>query len=209
MERVTFELDEDTALEKVGEGLYRGDVSDRWMVGGGPNGGYLAAFCLQAVLAESPMPDPLTMTVHYLSRPLSEIAEVSVSALRLGRGHATFGVELSQSGERRCVGLVTCGKLRDLGPLDFQPVAPDVPPPATSVAISRIGEHSSLRDRIEIRAARSEDLFFLRTTAGQAATGGWTRLADGRPTDALSVALFLDCWPPAVFGRTMRADILG
>lgn len=206
---MSYEFDDDTALEAVGEGRYRGEVTGRWTVGGGPNGGYLAAILLRGVLAESPLPDPVTMTVHYLARPLIGPCAVSVTTLRVGRGHASFRAELEQEGEIRCVALVTVGRLREAGSCDFQPEAPVVPPPVASIAVRRVGEDPTMWDRLETRAAKSEDLFFFRTTAGEARTGGWTRLADGRGTDALATALFLDSWPPAVFNRTMQPDPMG
>ena len=206
---MSFELDEDTALELRSPGVYDGVVTDRWMVGAGPNGGYLAALLLRGVLLESPLPDPVTMTVHYVARPVGGPCEVAVTTLRVGRGHATFRAELAQEGEVRCAALVTVGRLREHGPIDFQPSAPMVPGPEESLAVRRVGEEPTLWDRLETRAASGEDLFFLRTKAGEAVTGGWTRLADERPTDALAVALFLDSWPPAIFNRTMQADPIG
>ncbi len=149
----TFELDVDTCLSLEGAGRYSGELSERWNVGVGMNGGYLAVFCLRAVLAESSLPDPLSMTV----------------------------------------------RLRQAGRLDFAPSQPLGPGPDESTPVRRFlqpGAHVSLWDRLETRVARPDDVFFLRTEAGQASTGGWTRLADDRPTDALCVPLFLDCGPP-------------
>ncbi|MGO9198632.1 MAG: thioesterase family protein [Acidimicrobiales bacterium] len=206
---MSFELDEDTALVAQSPGRYVGTVTGRWMVGAGPNGGYLAAVILRAVLEESALPDPVTMTVHYLARPLVGPCEVNVTTLRVGRGHSSYRAEIVQQDEVRCASLVTTGRLRDPGPADFQPTAPVVPEPGESIAVRRIGESPTLWERLETRAAKGDDLFFLRTEAGEAVTGGWTRLADGRETDALAVALFLDCWPPAVFNRTMQADPIG
>src|ERR1022692_1604777 len=91
-----YELDLDTALQPAGNGRYLGTLTDRWSVGVGINGGYLAAFCLQGVLLESELPDPLSMTMHYLSRPLPGPAEVRVEAMRAGRGHATYRFDLLQ-----------------------------------------------------------------------------------------------------------------
>lgn len=204
-----YELDSDTALEGLGDGRYRGEVSARWGVGAGPNGGYLAAFILRAVLAESALPDPLSLTVHYLSRPAEGPCELVVTRLREGRGHASYRADLVQSGEVRCAALATLGRLRPAGPLDFQPEAPAVPPPEECSAVRRLGEAAAIWERVEQRVARPDDVFFMRAAPGEARTGGWTRLLDGRPTDALALALFLDCWPPAVFGRTLQPDPIG
>jgi len=209
----SFELDRDTALSSAGGGRYEGELVERWNVGIGMNGGYLAVFCLQGVLAESELPDPLSMTVHYLSRPLPGPAEVHVTTMRVGRGHATYRFELVQGEDGiRATGLVLTGRLREQGAFDFAPDPPESAGPEQSSSVRRVsapGESLSLWGRLEQRIARADDIFFLRTEPGEARTGGWTRLADGRPTDALCVPLFLDCWPPAVFSRTMRPDGAG
>ena len=208
-----FELDADTALAAVGGGRYEGELVEGWNVGMGMNGGYLAVFCLRAVLAESELPDPLSMTVHYLSRPSPGRADVCVTALRVGRGHATYRFELVQGDDDiRVAGLVLTGRLREPGARDFAPQPPQGPGPEESSSVRRdsaTGESLSLWNRLDTRIARADDIFFLRTEPGEARTGGWTRLADGRPTDALCAPLFLDCWPPAVFSRTMRPDGAG
>lgn len=204
----SFELDEDIALNRGAAGRYEGAVSDRWNVGAGPNGGYLAALLLRGVLYEASLPDPLTMTVHYLARPAPGPCQVTVTTLREGRGHATYWAELAQEGAAKAAALVTLGRLRPGGPLDFQPEPPPLGDPEEAAVVHQVGE-APLWERIDSRVLRGEDIFFLRSEPGEAVTGGWTRLADGRPTDALAVAVFCDCWPPAVFGRTMRPDELG
>ena len=40
-------FESDTAAELVAPGRYSVDLSDRWWVGRGPNGGYVAALMLQ------------------------------------------------------------------------------------------------------------------------------------------------------------------
>jgi hypothetical protein len=208
-----YELDIDTALTSAGHGRYEGELVDRWNVGVGMNGGYLAVFCLRAVLLESALPDPLSMTVHYLSRPVPGPAEMRVTAMREGRGHATYRFELVQDeADIRATGLVLTGRLREPGPSDFAPEAPLGPGPEESSSVRRLmaaGESLSLWGRLDTRVARADDMFFLRTEPGEARTGGWTRLADGRPSDVFCAPLFLDCWPPAVFSRTMRPDSSG
>jgi acyl-CoA thioesterase len=209
---VIFEFDEDTAVVRTTDGHYEGKLVDRWSIGVGINGGYLAAFCLRAVLEESPLPDPLSMTVHYLSRPIPGPATVLVEVLRQGRGHATHRFDLLQEGELKATGLVLTGRHRDAGPLDFAPPRPDGAGPENSSRLRRLstpGETISIWGRLEHRVRSTGDVFFLRAEPGEAQTGGWTRLADGRPLDALVVPVFLDCWPPAVFSRVGQPDPAG
>lgn len=212
-----FELDVDTDLEQIAGGSYRGQLTSRWDVGGGMNGGYLAAFCLRAVLAESPLPDPISMTLHYLSRPEPGPAQVRVEPLRVGRGHASFRFDLVQVADDRTErsrvgGLLLTGRLREAGVLDFAPAPPTVPGPEASYRVdqsSMAGRAVELWQRLDLRVATARDRYFDRSEPGEARGGGWTRLADQRPPDALCVPLYLDCWPPAVFARTMRPQLVG
>jgi acyl-CoA thioesterase len=205
-----FAFDVDTALERLDDGRYRGTMTDRWTVGAGPNGGYVAAFALRAVLRESTLPDPLSMTVHYLARPGAGPVDVLVETLRVGRGHTTLSFRLVQ-GEIKAAGIVTLGRHREPGPYDFAPPAPEpgLAPEASLPLPPREMPGSSLWRRLDLRISKPEDVFYLRETPGEATTGGWTRFADGRPVDALAVPLFLDCWPPAVFCRTLQPSPAG
>lgn len=203
------EFDDDTAVDPGGApGRYLARLTERWGIGAGMNGGYLAAVGLRAVMAESSHPDPLSLSVHYMSRPTPGEAEVRVEALRVGRAHGFFRFDLVQD-EARLSGLVTTGRLRGAGPLDFGPEAPAMPSPEASRPVRPGDDHASLWDRLESRVGSPDDVFFLRSAPGEARTGGWVRLADGRQPDALVVPLFLDCWPPAIFSRTMQADGAG
>lgn len=209
MTTTKYELDQDTALTLAGtapdgrERRYGGEITDRWTVAAGPNGGYVAAFALAGVLAASPLPVPLTMTVHYLSRPVPGHAEVVVELLREGRGHATLGFRLVQD-EIRAAGLATLGRYREPGPHDFAPRPSEVAAsPEESTRLESLVVRGSLFERLDQRAPSRHDVFFLRDGPGDAVTGGWTGFADGRPVDELAVPVLLDCWPPAVFSRSM------
>jgi acyl-CoA thioesterase len=145
------------------------------------------------------------MTVHFLARPVPGPADVFVETLRVGRGHSTLAFRLGQS-EIETAGIVTFGRRREPHPEDFGPPSPEAdlaPEDSLRLPSTRLPV-STLWQRLDLRVSKPEDVYWFRETPGEAATGGWTRFADGRPADALAVPLFLDCWPPAVFGRTLQ-----
>ena len=82
---MTFELDEDTALEPDGTGRWSGRITGRWGIGGGPNGGYIAAIPTRALIEEAAPPQPLTMNIHYVERPAVGPVTVEVETTRVGR----------------------------------------------------------------------------------------------------------------------------
>jgi acyl-CoA thioesterase len=191
-------LDEDVSLESLGRGRWQGRLSDRWNIGPGINGGYLASFVLGAMRSESPAPDPLTMTVHYVQRPVPGPAVVATEIVRVGRTHATVAARLEQDSVAAAA-LATFGRWREPTPIDFQPETPAVPDPESCIEVDQpSAPETSLLDRLRYRVASPEEHFFRRSKQGPARSGGWIRLVD-RDLDALAVPLVMDSWPPAIF----------
>jgi acyl-CoA thioesterase len=218
-----FELDADTLLvpDTAGDGgvfgaagaqvlRWRCELTDRWTIATGLNGGYIAAVLARAAILSSSHPDPLAMTTHYLERPSPGPAELAVEILRQGRSHTSLEVRLLQEdgdGGRAVVkaaATVALGRRRDPGPFDFQSPPPELPPPDQCFDFVRPDGGQSLLDRLQYRVADPGGSL-VDAGGGIALVQGWIRLADGRPADAVAVPLFLDCWAPAVFGRVERA----
>ena len=193
---MTTEFDADTALVR-GEGGWHGTVTDRWSIQPGrANGGYIASFLIRAMLNESPQPDPLTMTTHYLERPAVDApAVVHVEILREGRSHAFLHSRLEQSDRTVAVALATFGQRRDDGP-SMSPPMPAVPP---------VGECAPEPPMFDMSFRQRFETLFPPAYApsdwhegGPAETGAWTRLVDRR-LDDLAVPLFMDAFIPAIF----------
>ena len=84
------QFDLDTQIELLGEGRYGTEISERWWVGRGPNGGYVAALIMRAIeAAVGPQRPPRSLTVHYQRAPKAGPAELTVTVEREG-GRATF-----------------------------------------------------------------------------------------------------------------------
>jgi acyl-CoA thioesterase len=237
--RADGELVADTAVESLGAGRYRARVTDRWSVGVGPNGGYLAAILLRAVLAELDGRAPVALSAQFLERPFAGPAEVVVEVAREGRRHAVALARLVQEERPRVLATVTVGVPAPADEPRLGPPPPLVPPPGRCAPVSprwrrppgadpsgeeRAGgerearrprrstpglEEVSLWDRLEFRVADPAGLFFFREAPGPAATEAWVRLADGGRADALAVPVFLDGLPPALFSHTLGPDPLG
>ena len=92
-------FDADTAVAPLGEGRFAAAMSERWWVGKGPNGGYVAAVILKAIQAAAGGGrPPRSLTVHFLRAPAAGPVEVAVTVEREG-GRATFlSARLSQDG---------------------------------------------------------------------------------------------------------------
>jgi acyl-CoA thioesterase len=194
-------LDDDTQLETIGPGRFLGEITDRWSVRA-PNGGYVASYVLRALMHESPVPDPVTLNVQYVAPAAPGPATFDVEVLRAGRSHATLQARLFQ-GELVAAALATFGRRREGGRELLNMSMPSLPPP----------EKCSPRIKAEVPGAMTIGLRFddrippgshpeLGGAGGGTATaGGWKRLLD-RELDSLAVPLFLDAWPPSIWGAT-------
>jgi acyl-CoA thioesterase len=193
---------EDTAVTPTKAGRYAATIDPGWWIERGPNGGYLAAIVLRAVLAEvgEPARRPRSMTLHYLRPPVEGPCEVQVVVERAGRGLTTVTARLSQSGRDCILGLVALGLDRP-GPELHDHPAPEVEGPdrvAPRAPDTTGGPDIPFRRRYDLRPA----LGSLPFTAGpEALTGGWIRTVDHDPVDDVLVAAITDAWPPAVFSR--------
>jgi acyl-CoA thioesterase len=197
---MTTEFDDDTALERGEDGRWHGRVTDRWWIGAGPNGGYIASFLIRAMVAEAAQPDPLTMTTHYLARPEVAPVTVAVETLHSGRSHQFLHARLLQDGVPVAVSTATFGRLREGDPISMQGEIPAWPGLPEAV----VGENEpvpgmTFRERFEYRSGDPNGMPFLRTEPGPAHVGGWMRFADGRRLDPLAIPLFMDSWPPPMF----------
>ncbi len=201
------EFDEDTSVERVEEGRWRGVVNERWNVGSAPNGGYVAALGLAAAAGAVPHPDPFTVTTHYLGRLSPGPVDLDVEVIRAGRSHSTAEVRISQEGREAARQLAMFGALDELsGKTVIAGSPPDLPEPDSLPSNQLISEQLP-------RVARRFDLRIDPATAGwmsgadtaRAEIAGWARFADGREPDAASLVLFADVFPPAVLSVAAEA----
>ena len=196
------EFDTDTALEPQGDGVFGGIITDRWMIGGGPNGGYIAGFLVRAFAAVSPQPDPLSMTTHYVGRPEPGPCEVRVEITSATRSHAFLNASLFQDQTVRAHAIAVFGRRRTDQPVDILRTTPATTPPGVGeprgAPPADMPMAATFLDRFEHRDPTGADMFS--PTDGPARVGGWTRLVD-RDVDDVAVPLFCDCWPPPRFRR--------
>src|SRR3954447_2174578 len=129
------EFDDDTALVRRDDGVWRGQMTDRWWIGAGPNGGYIAAFLIRALAGEAHQPDPLTMTTHYLARPDAGPVEVRVESLRQARSHDFLQARLTQGETTIAIATAAFGRLRPDEPVSMQGEIPAPPEPEVAVQL--------------------------------------------------------------------------
>jgi acyl-CoA thioesterase len=197
-----FEFDRDTAVEPLGDGRFRTEVSSGWNIGTAPNGGYLTSVAIAAMARSVPHPDPLSVSVHFPNRVAPGPAELHVEVLRAGRGLSTVVGRLVQEGEPRVHVTATFGDLsRHDGPTAVTAEPPALPPPEACVPVDpAIPGVPVMMERLDMRLTPESAGFAIGHRRGEALMEGWIRFRDGREPDTRTLVLTVDSFPPTVFG---------
>lgn len=195
----TPDFTRDTAVTPVGDGAYAGTCSPAWGVpAGGPNGGYLAAMVLRAMLAEvaDPARPARSLTLHYLRAPKNSAVQIHVAVERSGRTLSTVTARLEQDGVLCVIAIGAFGGAFP-SPAEFATAPPRVRA-VHELEPAHVDESfPPIAQRLELWGAIGGPPF---SGADAADTGGWLRLRDPAPVvDAPLLALLVDAWLPAVF----------
>jgi acyl-CoA thioesterase len=195
------EFDRATAVERSGdgEGGFAAVVDAAWFAGPGPNGGYLAAMILRAMIAAlgDPSREPRSLTCHYLRPPAAGPVRIDVTVERSGRATSTLTARLSQQ-DRQCVLAVAAFGVDVPAPARYAGTPPAVAEPEAIEPLDDTASGLSIVGRFEVRPALGGRLL---SGAPEALTGGWLRFSDPRPLDAVALAMFADAWWPAPWVR--------
>jgi acyl-CoA thioesterase len=201
-------FDRDTAVERVSPGRYRGSMDRGWWIINGPNGGYIAAIVLRAMVDEiaDPTRSPRSFTLHYLRPPTEGAVEIEVTVEREGRTLSTASARLFQEGRLMVIALGAFATPRASFEFsDREP--PRIAPPEQCVSLKeKFGGHIELRNRYDQRMGVGDGLG---SGSAHALIGGWIRCDEPRVVDALAVTAFTDAFPPAVFTRAGGREGLG
>ncbi|HEX5671823.1 MAG TPA: thioesterase family protein [Acidimicrobiia bacterium] len=198
---MTFAFVEDTAVHPQQNGVYSAAVSDRWSIGGRPNGGYLMGLALTALLEESPHPHPLSTTGHFLSPADPGPATIEVTMLKKGRSVTTAQAVMSQDGRQRLVLLASLGDLDEQqGPTRSMSAPPILPDDLVSSA-GRPAAHPII-ERFELLMPVAQSQIAAGVFDPEQSTAefsGKIRFSDGMTPTIASLPLMVDAFPPAVF----------
>jgi acyl-CoA thioesterase len=204
-----FELD--TSVQRVSPGEYRAEVVRSWWIVNGPNGGFVAALVLRAIVAEvaDPQRRPRSLTLHYLRAPTEGPVRIDVTVERSGRTVTNVSARLSQEGRTMALALAALAVDR-AGPVAFDdttglpsmedgtPVPMPEQVPSTEVDRDR---DVPLREHYDLRWVLGDPPFQPRSAGAVARCGGWLRPAERVPIDEVVLAAMSDAWLPPVFSR--------
>jgi hypothetical protein len=181
-------------------------VAPGWDIGGNANGGYLLAITARAMSEQLELPDPVSVTGHFLSPGKEGPLEVEVTTVRVGGRFATAHAEVRAGGTPVLTALGTFGDLADAGePLRVEGAPPELPPPSQCQGVPPLGtnELPSFMHRVDLHLHPDDAGFGRGEPSGVARVRGWFRLPDGEPVDTMALLCALDAFPPTAFNANL------
>ena len=187
----------ETAIERVGENHYRGELHEGWRVGAVPNGGYVMAIAGRALREVLPHKDPLTVNAFYLAPTALGPIDCQVEVLGSGRSTSFAEVRMIQEGRLR---VKVTAAYTDLGRLRGEnwaaverPLYPgwDECPPSGDTGVE-------FRQRAELRLIAGQEVFSAKKPNGSGEFRGWVSHRDGADPDVISLLMFADASPPPI-----------
>jgi acyl-CoA thioesterase len=196
-------FDLDTGVTDLGGSRFGAEMSERWWVERGPNGGYVAALILRAIQrAAATARAPRSLTVQFPRAPVAGPVEIAVEIEREG-GKATFlSARLEQAGELQATALaVLADDLDASGFAELQMPAVEPPGELYSPDPAQVPGMPPMMQNYSLRPALGGAAF----SGGPPHSGVWMRSREPRLLDAPLAAAILDAWFPAPFIGLERA----
>ncbi|HOT44754.1 MAG TPA: thioesterase family protein [Spirochaetota bacterium] len=192
-------FDQDIAVTKQDESLFRGTVSPNWLINGNPNGGYLMALAASAMLQRSARKSIPIMTVNYIARCVPGDADLRVDVISESSQFSRIQARLLQEGSERIRAWGTFAEEKIECVLDrYETAAPELAPLESCVPVPAIPKYT-LMENLDIRLDPSCAGWMQGKLTDKSEHKGWIRFRDGRPFDMLSLLLMADAFPPPIF----------
>jgi hypothetical protein len=191
-------------------GVYETDVHVQWTVGDKPNGGYLLALLGRAARAtgrgdDGPPWETVASAITYLRPPDLGPATITTTLLRRGRSAAQVRAVLAQRDADVVEATYVLGEIPERSAVRYDSTPPLIAPePDHCVRLPPQIPGGPRVGVMEVTELRLDPATLPFTESppkrdARAELRGWTRFADGRPPDALSLLFFIDAIPPASF----------
>lgn len=193
-----------TAVERMQDATFRGEIDPGWTIMGKPNGGYLVAMMARAACETSTHDHVIASSAHFLRSPKPGPVRLEVETLREGRLTGQSRVRLL-SDDVPCVeSLVTIGPVDAAAEDAWSAGVPDVSG-ATFEQCHRLPSPPApeMVGQVDLRLEERSLGFAVGRPAGVGELWGWLALPQDQPFDPVSLHFALDAFPPATFDIEM------
>jgi acyl-coenzyme A thioesterase PaaI-like protein len=186
-------------VTKTGPGVYEGRAGRDWWIARGPNGGYLAAMLMRALIAAVGDDErlPRSLTIHYTAAPAEGAVHIATTIERAGRSLTTVTARMEQGERLIAIAIGAFSKARRDAVELSDARMPEATPLERTELFPKGEPFPPFASNWDMRPA----LGGLPFTGGEALAGGWIRPAEVQPWDYALIAQLTDAWFPAVFSR--------
>lgn len=191
-------FDHDTDFKMINDHLSEGRLTDEWSINGNPNGGYLMAVLLSAMLKRSDKKHPAIVTANFLARTLIDDAQIHVESISQGSNFNRLQSRLIQ-GDREKVRAWGTFSPEGIcyGDKRYESQEPTVARLEDCVPIPEFGSYTLYRN-MDVRLDPECAGWFQGQLSSTSVHKGWIRFKDDRPLDGLALVLMADAFPPPV-----------
>ncbi len=190
-------FDRDIRLDRLDDSRFAGVISNNWSVNDNPNGGYLMAMIVNAMLRKSDKKATPTMTANYLSKCIPGEAEIRISEIARSRQFTRFEARLFQKGMEKVRALGTfAADNNDCTVHRYETMAPALAPAPECIQMPPLPRHT-LFSNLDLRLDPACAGWMAGKLTDVSLNKGYFRFCDNRPMDILSLFLIIDAMPPA------------
>ena len=191
-------FDKDIQISESDHSRFAGTISENWSVNGNPNGGYLMAMMVNAMLRKSDKKATPVVTANYLSRCVPGKIEIHIAEITRSRQFTRFEARLIQEGDEKIRALGTfVSDNNDCAITRYESKAPELAPIEECVPMS-VPPSYTLFQNLDLRLDPACAGWM---TGGEltdvSLNKGYFRFRDGRPLDLFPLFLIIDSMPPA------------
>ncbi len=201
----------DTAVTRLDDRTYAGEVRDGWDIGGNANGGYLLGIAARAMRDASGRPDPVSITAHYLRPGKPGPVTVEVETVKEGKTFASVRGNLLDAEGRPLLSLLgTFGTLSStLDANQHHELVDAAPPELAGYEECRPRQHApelapAFMQQVDLRLHPDDSVFSSGQKSGSARMRGWFAFPEGpdgerEPVDTIGLLQATDAFPPTIF----------
>ncbi|MCP3976856.1 MAG: thioesterase family protein [bacterium] len=194
-----------SALERIGDNGWAGEIQPGWDILGNANGGYVLAMAARAGVLASGRPDPVTITGHFLAPAGAGPITIDTEVLKEGRRFATVAATVRNGKGRALVAaLGSYGELTAFeGPERVEAEPPDLP--SVDQCIKVVATDTlppPFMANVDLRV-HPEDVPAAVGSSGYPRVRGWFRWAHEEALDTIGLVVAADAFPPTIFNANL------
>ncbi len=195
-----------SAVRSIEPGRYSAEIAEGWDIVGNANGGYMLAIAARASCEATGMPDPVTVTGHFLRPGQPGPVTVAVDVVKTGKRFSTVAATLSSGDAPLLAVLGSYSTLPDGpvgGPERVEAEPPDLPDVAECIPVEPTESFPPpFMAQVDLRL-HPDDVPWSGAQSPMPRVRGWFRWRGDEELDTLGLLVATDAFPPTIFNANL------